>query len=113
MQSYREADNTERAAVHGVDDINENSMVATVGTEKVNAPEAEARGASGSIKRDEQVLTTAAEEAITKGSSHDKESPEKLRGACTQPPDKLSSTTSATVAAAAEARRKRKTCAAE
>ncbi|RRT83413.1 hypothetical protein B296_00007866 [Ensete ventricosum] len=47
-ESYREAGNTERAAVHGVDDIKENSLVATVGTEKVSAPEAEARGASGS-----------------------------------------------------------------
>ncbi|RWW61823.1 hypothetical protein BHE74_00031091 [Ensete ventricosum] len=47
-KSYREAGNTERAAVHGVDDIKENSLVATVGTEKVSAPEAEARGASGS-----------------------------------------------------------------
>ncbi|CAL9191650.1 unnamed protein product [Musa hybrid cultivar] len=113
-QSYGEADDTERAAVHGTDDKEKHSLLATVGTERANAPEAEARGGvSGSINRDEQILKTPAEETITKGSSHDdkcelqhdKELPEKLQGACTQPPDKLSYATSAT--AAAEARRRR------
>ncbi|URE09081.1 BRLZ [Musa troglodytarum] len=112
-QSYGEAANTERAAVHGTDD-KENSLLATFGTEKANAPEAAARGGvSGSINKDEQILKTPAEETITKGSSHDEKCElqhdkgllEKLQGACTQPPDKLSNATSAT--AAGEARRRR------
>ncbi|RWV77470.1 hypothetical protein GW17_00061693 [Ensete ventricosum] len=112
-KSHREADNTERAAVHGTDD-EESSLLATAGTETANAPEAEAGGVSGGINKDEQILKTPAEETITRGSSHDekcelqygKALPEKLQGACAQPPpDKLSNTTSAT--AAAEARRRR------
>ncbi|RRT31760.1 hypothetical protein B296_00055430 [Ensete ventricosum] len=110
-KSHREADNTERAAVHGTDDV-ESSLLATAGTETANAPEA--GGVSGGINKDEQILKTPAEETITRGSSHDekcelqygKALPEKLQGACAQPPpDKLSNTTSAT--AAAEARRRR------
>ncbi|RZS21269.1 hypothetical protein BHM03_00053897 [Ensete ventricosum] len=110
-KSHREADNRERAAVHGTDD-EESSLLATAGTETANAPEA--GGVSGGINKDEQILKTPAEETITRGSSHDekcelqygKALPEKLQGACAQPPpDKLSNTTSAT--AAAEARRRR------
>ncbi|XP_065010259.1 uncharacterized protein LOC135640067 [Musa acuminata AAA Group] len=113
-QSYGEADDTERAAVHGTDDKEKHSLLATVGTEKANAPEAEARGGvSGSINRDEQILKTPAQETITKGSSHDEKCelqhdkglPEKLQGACTQPPDKLSYAISATAAAVARRRR--------